>query len=317
MKPIGGYFELELNKGEEYHKDAIKLNTGRNCLEYIIKASSIKNIYIPAYTCNVILEPIKKLKLKYEFYSINQYLDPLFNKLLKANEALLYTNYFGIKDITIIKLSEMYKENLIVDNSQSFFSKPLNILGTFYSPRKFFGVPDGGYLYCKKKSNEHLLTDLSYKRMEHLIRRLDTTAELGYSAFVKNDKALSNHSIKQMSNLTSALLKSINYKAIQEKRISNYNYLHDKLKALNELKIDLNISSIPMVYPFLNTKKDLHKYLIDKKLFVPKYWEETANNEILNKYEKNLASLLIPLSIDHRYDINDMETILKYLQEIL
>ena len=27
MEAIGGYFELELHKGEEYHKDAISLNT--------------------------------------------------------------------------------------------------------------------------------------------------------------------------------------------------------------------------------------------------------------------------------------------------
>lgn len=30
MKPIGGYFSLELPRGEEYHKNAIRLNTGRN-----------------------------------------------------------------------------------------------------------------------------------------------------------------------------------------------------------------------------------------------------------------------------------------------
>ena len=29
MEAIGGYFELELHKGEEYHKDAISLNTAR------------------------------------------------------------------------------------------------------------------------------------------------------------------------------------------------------------------------------------------------------------------------------------------------
>jgi hypothetical protein len=32
---IGGYFELELSRGEEYHSDAIRLNTGRNAFEYI------------------------------------------------------------------------------------------------------------------------------------------------------------------------------------------------------------------------------------------------------------------------------------------
>jgi hypothetical protein len=37
MNPIGGYFELELRKSDEYHKEAIRLNTGRNALKLILK----------------------------------------------------------------------------------------------------------------------------------------------------------------------------------------------------------------------------------------------------------------------------------------
>lgn len=314
MKAIGGYFELELNRGIEYHKDGIKLNTGRNCLEYIIKASDIKKIFIPAYTCNVLLEPIIKLKIKFELYNIDENLDPIFNKALLVNEALLYTNYFGIKDNSVKKLAQIYKKKLIVDNSQSFFSKPHNILGTFYSPRKFFGVPDGGYLYCKKKMNELLLTDLSYERMEHLLRRLDSSVELGYNAFVKNDKSLSNQPIKKISNITLSILKNINYKEIKKRRILNFRFLHNKLKDLNELNIDLNNSSIPMVYPFLYTKKDLHEYLVERKIYVAKYWEETANNEILNEHEKMLVSNCISLPIDQRYGSSDISKIVKIIR---
>ena len=39
MEAIGGYFELELQQGEEYHKDALRLNTARNCFEYILSVS--------------------------------------------------------------------------------------------------------------------------------------------------------------------------------------------------------------------------------------------------------------------------------------
>lgn len=35
-KAIGGYFELELRKGEHYHKNALRLNTARNCFEYVL-----------------------------------------------------------------------------------------------------------------------------------------------------------------------------------------------------------------------------------------------------------------------------------------
>ena len=71
MEAIGGYFELELHKGEEYHKDAISLNTARNCFEYILLARNYKKVYIPYYTCEVMLQPLEKHHISYEYYSIN------------------------------------------------------------------------------------------------------------------------------------------------------------------------------------------------------------------------------------------------------
>jgi len=68
MTAIGGYFELELQKGEEYQKDAIPLNIGRNALELILKAKNYKKAYIPYYTCDVTLEPFNKLNVEYEFH---------------------------------------------------------------------------------------------------------------------------------------------------------------------------------------------------------------------------------------------------------
>ena len=71
MKEIGGYFELELHKGGHYHPDALYLNTGRNCFEYILRAKGYKKVYIPYYTCEVMLEPLRKCGVKWEFNYIN------------------------------------------------------------------------------------------------------------------------------------------------------------------------------------------------------------------------------------------------------
>lgn len=62
---IGGYFGLELQKKKEYHQNAIRLNTGRNAFEYILRAKNYTKVYLPYYTCDVMLEPINKLNLKY------------------------------------------------------------------------------------------------------------------------------------------------------------------------------------------------------------------------------------------------------------
>ena len=146
MMSIGGYFELEIREGKHFHQGAIKLSTARQCFEYILKARRYTKVYIPYYTCDVIIEPLMKLNVKYEYYHINSLLDPVFDKKIESSEAFLYTNYFGLKQDTVLYLSRFYP-NLIVDNAQAFFAKPIEGVDTFYSARKFFGVPDGAYLY--------------------------------------------------------------------------------------------------------------------------------------------------------------------------
>ncbi len=79
-KSIGGYFELELpNTVNNWDKDFIELNSARNCLEYILLARKSTKIYLAYYTCDVLLEPIKKLNINYEFYDIDFNLEPIFD----------------------------------------------------------------------------------------------------------------------------------------------------------------------------------------------------------------------------------------------
>lgn len=60
MIPIGGYFSLEINEGQELHGQALRLNVGRYALEYILKARKYRKVYIPYYICDSVLQPIKR-----------------------------------------------------------------------------------------------------------------------------------------------------------------------------------------------------------------------------------------------------------------
>lgn len=137
---IGGYFELELRKGEHYHKNALRLNTARNSFEYILRARKYTKVYIPYYTCDVMLEPLKKCNVDYVFYHINEQLEPVETYRLQPTEAFLYTNYYGLKQRCVERLAEQYDKQLIVDHAQAFFAEPLQGIDTFYSARKFFGA---------------------------------------------------------------------------------------------------------------------------------------------------------------------------------
>lgn len=314
MKAIGGYLELELRKGDEYHKEAIRLNNGRNALELILKTKQYSKVFIPYFTCDVILEPFNKLDVEYVFYSIDENLEPIFDfDKMQLNEGFLYTNYFGIKDFFINNLSDKCK-NLVIDNSQSFFSKPLSNIPTFYSCRKFFGVPDGAYLYLDGKTVNDLPFDHSENRVTHLLKRIEYGAEHGYNDFKANEKSLIGQPIKRMSKLTQAILSNIDYDFVSQKRRENFQMFHVKLGLLNKFELKLPDDSVPMIYPFRTEMTGLKQKLIELKIYSPTYWPnvlEWANKDSLDyKYVEEI----IHLPIDQRYGSKIINNIIKHLK---
>jgi hypothetical protein len=312
-KPIGGYSELVLNKFPKYHKEALHLNTGRNCLEYILRANKYKKIYLPFYICEVIFEPVNKLDIKFDYYHIDENLDPVFDFTHKDDEVLLYVNYFGIKRKTVEKLAGKFK-NLIVDNTHDFFYRPLNDIDTFYSARKFFGVPDGGYLCTKNILKDTFEQDYSYDRMEHLLIQIDKGTAEGYESFCKNERLLSRQPIRIMSNLTKALLENIKYEEVRKQRKDNFLLLHEKLGHKNELKIDPAETDAPFVYPFLCPKgNDIKEKAFGNKIYLESFWDSVKNKVNRNSMEARLSNHLLPLPVSQMYSYGEIDILGNYI----
>ncbi len=307
---IGGYFSLELQHGEHYHVGALRLNTARNCLEYILRTRGYKRIYVPYYTCDAVLQPIQKLAIDYAFYHVNEELEPTTLPIPQDGEALLYTNYFGIKQAAVERLAKYYGTQLIVDNAQAFYAPRVDGIDTFYSARKFFGVADGGYLYTNSRLKEELLQDKSYDRMQHLLQRIDEGAEGGYAAFRKAEDELDNQPVCKMSKLTSVILASIDYEAVRMRRLKNFEQIDKVLSASNRLKISLSQNDVPMVYPYWTDDTTLRDRLIKNHIFVAKYWPNVLDWCTEDMLEYTLTNNIIPLPIDQRYGEEEMNQIL-------
>ena len=314
--PIGGYFELELPKVIEYHKQAIRLNTGRNAFEYILSTHAISKVYLPKFICSSMHEPLKKLNLEFEEYSIDENFYPILGfKQIKSTEYFLYVNYFGINDVNVEVLKSRVK-NLIVDNSQAFYSKPVLNCPTLYSPRKFFGIPDGAYLYCDK--DLQVEKDVSNGRFEALIGRLEFPPEDFYNQFKESSKKLSGQDIKEMSKATQRMLESINYAEAKTQRISNFECLQKRFEKINNIDIKLNKSSVPMGYPLLiSNGKRLKSFLISNKVFVPTYWPEILDTIGDQCFERNLVENLVFIPIDQRYNASHMNEIIRLTNTFL
>lgn len=314
MEVIGGYFSLELPLREEYHKNAIRLNTGRNCLEYILRSRGYKKVFVPYYTCEAVMEPINKLGIPYEYYHIDIHFEIRDRFTLKADEALLYTNFFGLKQQYVELLAEEMGNRLIVDNTQAFYATPLDGIDTFYTCRKFFGVADGAYLYTDKQLDDEFVQDESYDRMAHLLKRIDLSAEQGFADFRKMDDGLDNQPICRMSKLTQRIMQSVDYAAAAKKRRENYQMLHEVLGEGNNLVLSLEEDTVPMVYPYWVPVKGLREKLIENKVFVARYWPNVLEWTKKEDIEYLLAYQMQPLPIDQRYGEEEMTRIIGLLK---
>ena len=306
MKSIGGYFELELPTFSEYHENAIALNSGRFCLEYILRCKNYTKVFVPYFTCDTVIEPIIKLGISYEFYHIDKEYRITDNLVLGQSEALLYTNYWGLQDDYCKILSKLYRSQLILDYTQAFFSKPIIGIDTFYSCRKYFGVPDGGYLYTNSRLDFPIEVDISYNRIASLVKRIDISPEAGYEDFLQVSKEFHNLPLRYMSKFTKRMMCAIDYNKVISKRRANYKMFYEFFGG-----IELQSDAVPMVYPLLtNQGADLRKRLIKNKIFVPQYWPSVKQFAPVNSISYYLAENIVPLCIDQRVDESDIKRII-------
>ena len=313
MKELSGYFELELAANIEYYQNVLRLNSGRNCLEYIQRERNYRRIYLPKFSCNALLEPLRKTGVEYTFYAIDNSFEPLIPDKLGNDEALLYINYFGINDHVVRKLSASFT-NLIIDNSQAFFSKPLPETDTFYSPRKFFGVPDGGYLSTNLQDTDNLAQDVSYDRSRHLLHRIDEGAFPGYQEYKNNEVLINSLPIMRMSNLTHRILCSIDYERVKKARKQNFEQLHSALVSMNLIHIDMSELGYPFIYPLLiDSGNCLREYLWHNNVYCAIYWPDTADRLNNNDFEGHLVHNLVALPIDQRLSSDDINILVNLI----
>ena len=315
IKAIGGYFELADKDCEHASMpvDGIALNTCRNAVEYIIlQLPDAKRIFVPYYTCEAVIEPLKRLPVEYEFYHINEHLEMIEEFDLQEGDYLIANNYFGVKDAYIAKLAGRYRDRLIVDNAQALFAPVLPGIKASYSTRKFVGVADGGFAVgVPAESASEYELDNSSEHDSHLFLRKEMGAEAGFKDYQLNECKLDNQPIRRMSSQTQSILSRVDYDVVIQQRRQNYRYLSEVLGKMNLLQLpSMDSFTCPMVYPFMTNDESLRTKLIENKVFVARYWpnvlEWCGNEEI----EYKLANHIIPLPIDHRYGKGDMKRII-------
>lgn len=314
MKEIGGFFGMENLSGREYYEELIALNNGRNALQYLVKAKKIKKLYIPRYLCDSVSNMLLKNGYEFEYYDVHEDFTPDFGKVLKKDEYLYIVNYFGqLPDEVLISLKKQFKK-IILDNTHAFFQKPVAVIDTIYSCRKYFGVPDGAYLSTDKMLDESLDIDISKDRMSYVLGRFEGQAADYYSDYLEINELYDKEPLKLMSKLTRNLLKGIDYEQIRKIRNENFNFLHTELKGENKLKLETPDG--PFAYPFyIENGIEIRKKLAAQKIYIPTLWPNVLDMEEKDTVAYDYTANILPLPCDQRYDTEDMRYMVKLLKE--
>jgi hypothetical protein len=307
---IGGYFGLELPVGREpWHRGALAVNSGRNALRCLLEAVRPSRVHLPVFTCEAVPATVAALGIPASFYRIDEAFEPRLDAAAGVDDGavVLYTNYFGLKSRCAQALAAR-GVRLILDNAQAYFAPPVGTVGSFCSPRKFFGVPDGGYAHGP--AVPPATRDASSARAEHLLLRHDVSAQAGYAAYQANERRLVDLPPMAMSGLTERLLASIDHAAVIDQRRRNFRQLHEALRSSNALCLDVDDEAVPLSYPYLGRDPALRERLQAQNVFTACYWPDVLRSAAPASLEHHYASRIVHLPVDQRYGAADMQRVL-------
>ena len=143
------------------------------------------------------------------------------------------------------------------------------------------------------------------------MKRIDLSAEEGFTDFRRVDDGLDNQPIRKMSKLTQRMMKGIDYEAVAQCRRANYQQLNEALGKENNLELHLDTDAVPMVYPYLVPIEGLREKLIENKIFIARYWPNVLEWAKSDNIECLLTYQMQPLPIDQRYGKNDINHIIE------
>ncbi|MCR5416398.1 MAG: hypothetical protein K6E79_06360 [Pseudobutyrivibrio sp.] len=318
IKEYGGCLPLELKKvNTDLFKgfDHVALNSGRNAIAYAALAFNYKCVYIPYYTCKTVEAGLLEVGVEVRYYNIDEHLMPLEPEGGFDDRALfVYTNYFGI--MTHVMQQDIIAEHshVLFDNTQGFFTEPMRGTLSAYSCRKFFGVPDGAYLVGDEIPRLDIPTGESADTAGFLLKAIEAGPNAAYAMSKENEEHINVEGMRYMSRLTEALMAGIDMQSVNDRRVANFNKMHQLIGKYNELDISLE-NGAPMVYPLLVSKEGIREALVEHHIFVPRWWRWIEEASTTNAFEKKLSKFLVPLPITQTYDEGDMEYIAGFLLE--
>ncbi|MBR3925289.1 MAG: hypothetical protein IKJ58_00825 [Akkermansia sp.] len=314
---LGGPFAARWNYCGNFpysEKDGFAmLNSGRAAFECILRSMPRpRRVLVPRFICDTILEPLNRLELPVERYTVNEQLIPCPPADSGTQDLLLLVNYFGLTGEAVRAAVLRHPGPVVVDATTALYSAPLPGIPVFYSPRKFGPLSDGGVASAPFPLILPDEVDSSIERYLGLLEQTEKGARFAAKSHQAAEDSLSML-YRRMSDITREMLTIPNWVAASKRRLENYAELHAALAPINRLQLPATPEAAPMCYPLVCGIPGLRDELIDAGIALPLYWPEVIEATTADEPENMLARSLLPLPLDHRCTRQDMQRLIKLI----
>lgn len=328
-RAIGGFLPLEpcsgartggaLSLWEITDRNAWKFVNARSALAHLIQAVDAPRLLLPAFICPELALAARE-GVSVGYYPLNAGFSPNVDALLgilQPGDCVVGVDYFGRQPESDFRAIVKDRKDVVwvEDRAQALLpaSEPWADW-VLYSPRKLFGVPDGGILVSARGDvapAEYSKEDAEDRSLPRVLRRDDALERdnvIWYAAYQEVEARMSV-SCEPTSAKALYILSNIDTELVIRRRKQNFDALAEHLAefALFRERAD---DFVPFGFPVRVRNRDrLLKSLSDRRIFAPRYWPHLPSNPAMFPAEHALSRELLLLPCDQRYDDEDMRTV--------
>ena len=302
-------------------------------------------VLIPAYTCNTVISPFKSVGWKCHYYSIKKNLridiSSIKELICRFNPSIVVVHpYFGMdldsKEINFFKDLEKNKIKVVVDLTQCIYSVTDYSFASYIvgSYRKWFPIPDGGFLKCKSGSigidhpkDENIsflneIVDAMYLRGVYFRLRDESIKDVSIRLCKKAEQIADNIIIPhRMSDMSHNILNELDLSCCSKNRIENYQYLYNKIEDCNSIYKVLEtyecLTTAPIYFPlYVNNRDQTQRALALESIYAPILWPIVDKGVLINDDVKFIYNHILAIPCDQRYTCEDMDRVARVINEL-
>ncbi|WP_158174544.1 pyridoxal phosphate-dependent transferase [Grimontia hollisae] len=301
-------------------------NSGRSSLRWAIESMGLKkkNILVPDYICQVVIDVLIEKEVKLYFYQVNNDLSiDLDLNALKNIDAVYLVSYFNEQTETLKNALFTLSIPFIIDDvfgiSRPSFNNPCHWV-YFNSLRKITPIADYSQIISNRELADIVIDDLkSFAQLKYQAKDLkrrylssESNDEAPYlSTFITAEHLLDDSSGIYRPSGRSCMLANTFYRSISEETLHRQNNLAVAKQLLpDNLYIDVE-PEFPSFLPIFLKKRDMvRKKLMKHNIFLAVHWPH------LSIVSNHLSDNILSLPLDSRYTRFDIENICRIIIEL-